>query len=196
MSRSMMHFTVFLLFAFAATFYILKKADQAVEEIDRIQADNANSFMQARRELGVGGNIPSDLQTYRNEEYGFEIKYPASLVKRENRALMSDLGNLAYFWAVGNLNYRGSLSIDVWNTTTYSLDELSESSPSSIDRKYENVMVAGQPAAKATYFEPGDAGSGGVRIQKISIQNGGLIYVLECSGQECDNIISTFKFTK
>lgn len=69
MSRSMMHFIVFLVFALAATFFVLKKADQAAEDIDRIQSNIAyDALFQASRELRYQAATTSPSTTRSNVE--------------------------------------------------------------------------------------------------------------------------------
>jgi ribosome biogenesis protein Tsr3 len=65
MSRSMMHFAVFLMFAFAATLYVLNRADRAVDEINQFETNR--SFMPARYELenesGLNASIAATSST-------------------------------------------------------------------------------------------------------------------------------------
>lgn len=137
-------------------------------------------------------NQTAGWKTYTNTEYGFEIKYPSSWSGSEQPITMSNLGELAYFKAV-------YMSVIVWNTSKYSYDELKMPPPGGINPdtiKQENIAISGYPATKFSYTSVGDASSGTKSYQQLSINKNQLVFVINCSGQDCNQIISTFKFTK
>lgn len=131
-------------------------------------------------------------KTYTNTEYGFEFKYPEVLTKQE-ATLMSNFGQLNYFRASAGNN---TISIGVWNTSTYSYDELKQPPPGGINPdtiQQENINFMGYSAVKFSYTSVSDA-SGGVPTQKISFMKNQLVYIIECHRQDCNQILSTFKF--
>jgi hypothetical protein len=134
-------------------------------------------------------------ERYTNEEYGFEFKYPGTW-GREDIVLSSDLGQLVIFSASKEKESE-KISVSVWNTSTYSYDELRKPLAGGIDPdtiKEEDTILSGYPATKYSYISVSDV-HGGIDTQKISVSKEGLVYVIVCKGEKCENIISTFEFT-
>lgn len=95
--RSVLTFLLITVIAGAVSFFLLKKADTAINEIDAIQS--APVFV-ARKEylsddVGVVANI-SGWKTYRNEKYGFEIKYPVDFEEYKSLKEFGALESKAY----------------------------------------------------------------------------------------------------
>lgn len=82
--RSLTYFFVLILVATATALFILKKANEAITEIDHL----GNIYALSLRESsgGAPSSLPAGVdrsqadigewKTYRNEEYGFEVRYP------------------------------------------------------------------------------------------------------------------------
>lgn len=148
-------------------------------------------------------------QTYTNEEYGFEIKYPKDW-KVKYRVLTSK-SHLDLLWLqsdeyfVGPYRRQDSLNIDIYDFSLFSyksFDQYIESvvkfpsgaaDPATV--KKQDILVDNQPGVKLSYTEAGDADSGFWEAKDIHIlKDGLLLYIVNCIFEKCDQILSTFKF--
>jgi hypothetical protein len=128
-------------------------------------------------------------ETYRNNEYGFEVKYPRDWDTIDDITLMTEFGQLSFFLARG-------LALDVWDMSVYTYDQLKEAPPGGVvDVSEKSIIVDSYPATEISYVSIGDAGSGSSPGKKVSILKEGLVYRIKCNGEECIQIISTFRFT-
>jgi len=115
-----------------------------------------------------------DWKTYTNEDYGYEIRYPKGW-KFRKRSLMKDLRHRHMIWLDG-------LSIDIWDTSVYSYEELMQPpsggvDPSSIQEK--TVVIDGYLAKEMSYVAVGDAQSGSTNMKTIYILVNRLVYKLD-----------------
>ena len=76
--RSVLTFFLLTVIAGAVSLFLLKKADTAIHEIESIQSKPL--FVAHKEYLSVD---VSDWKTYRNDKYGFEVKYPVEYDVRE-----------------------------------------------------------------------------------------------------------------
>ncbi|MCK9629844.1 MAG: hypothetical protein M0R37_14810, partial [Bacteroidales bacterium] len=90
----------------------------------------------------------------------------------------------------------GKLSVQVWDMSLYSYDQLSEPPPSGIDKvKVKQIIIDGYSAKEISYVNIGDAGSGSTNVREIYILRDNLVYKIECR-MDCDRILSSIKFVK
>ncbi|MFA5793302.1 MAG: hypothetical protein WC897_05580 [Candidatus Gracilibacteria bacterium] len=68
----------------------------------------------------------SNLKIYQNQKYGFEFEYPKDW-ETQTRVAMTELGEKDYVW------FDSNFSVSVWDTSTYSFDELKAPPPGGID---------------------------------------------------------------
>ena len=137
----------------------------------------------------------ADWKVYRNEEYGYEIKYPQDW-KTKERSLMSDSGHRDFVWIQSNGD---EFSVDIWDFSFYSYDQLTEPPPGGIDPDTINkkeVIIDGQPATELSYVAVGDGGLGAREIKKVFIQKNQLLYIISYDSKRGEQILSTFKFIK
>ena len=134
-------------------------------------------------------DLPTGWQIYTNNQLGFQISYPGNLVKTDFELFMANLGHLA------NINFGPNLSINVWDTSTYTYSQLQQPSPAANQVVQKDITVDGHQAMEFKYVNIGDNMSGTTAVTRISIRKDNLVYILECSVLECDSILSTFKFT-
>ena len=81
--RSSLCFLILLALATGFTVFILTKAQEAVSEINRL---SEGQIFLLRNALDAGSSRVADVsnwKTYRNEKYGFEVRYPSSWTARE-----------------------------------------------------------------------------------------------------------------
>ena len=139
----------------------------------------------------TNGEEPSDetseWQTYRNEDYHFEVKYPPAWEVKE-KELMTEVGHLSYFWV-------GELAIDVWDFSTYSFDEIAQAPPGGVDQmEKEETVFDSYPAVEFSYIQVGEAGMGGKAVKLLFIKKNDLAYQIKCGSEECAQILPTFQF--
>jgi len=164
------------------------------------------------REMGTGrSSLSCNLEekkdetagwkVYRNEEYGYEVSYPKDWKSKE-RTLVSNLGHRDYIWlvsdeySVGSYIRQDELNIDIWDFSYYSYDQLIEPG-GNIDQSTiveKETVIDDWPATELSYVAVGDIGSGFWKVKKVFIQKNQLLYLIECSSERCDQILSTFRF--
>jgi len=140
-------------------------------------------------------------KVYHDKEYGYEIKYPQDW-RLEKQTLMANLGHLSSILLQGNKKSSNlgedSLSIDIWNSSVYSYDQLMEPPPGGIDPdsvKKEKTVINSQPATELSYTLVGDASSGSQGAKEVFVQKNQLLYKIKRdNSKECDQILSTFRF--
>ncbi len=180
-----------------AVTWIIFQSPEEVEELEETIPEEETiteeeMVVEEPEEKIIEENETKDWEAYRNEEYGYKISYPLDWIQKD-RTVMSDLGHLDYFWIKRNSN---QLSVDVWDTSIYSYEELKQPPPGGIDMntiEKENIEIENYLAVKFTYNSVSDV-YGEILTQKVSIFKDNIIYLIECFGQECNQIISTFSF--
>jgi len=139
----------------------------------------------------------TDWQTYRNEEYGFEFKYPKefSFIDSGQRAVNNDLG----YYELGYLNQKDGGNLPIF----IKLEQLNPNNIRGIYGKKDinDLNIVTVDGSKSYVYTEGDAGCEG---DSINIPNGENTIILQfnnCEGQinyireDLENqIISTFKF--
>lgn len=76
--RSIFHFIVLMAFALAAAIFLINKGLETVSDIETIE--NTPVLTLRKQFLEEGKSVESDIKKwrlYRNEDYGFEVKFPA-----------------------------------------------------------------------------------------------------------------------
>lgn len=138
---------------------------------------------------------------YRNKKYRYEIKYPEDW-RLEELKPMANLGHLNSILLQGNKKSSNlgedSLSIDIWNSSVYSYDQLMEPPPGGVDPdsiSKKETIVDNQPATELSYTLVGDASSGSQEVKEVFIQKNQLLYkIRRSSSKRCDQVLSTFMF--
>ena len=144
-------------------------------------------------------NVPtdetSDWETYRNEEFEFEVKYP-------NDVLVSESDNLVFFGLDDNTPLNLSVNFAVSQEPTLASLERRKIDPKGNMQEKENIEFHGQPAVKAVErFEGPETMS--AYIEAIGFLYGQAEYVIRISGtnepsgsqrEKINQILATFKF--
>lgn len=128
---------------------------------------------------------------YQNEDYGFTFTPPKEW-QTQSRASMASLGEKAY------VGFTSGFSISVWDTSTYTFDDLKAEPPGGIDPdsvKTTEITIDGQAATEISYVSVSDTASGSGTMKRISILKDDLIYIIEGSAEDCAIVVPTFKFT-
>jgi len=137
-------------------------------------------------------DIDSDLKVHHNSEFGYELKYPKDWRFEEDHVKQELSIGLRDSIVIGRL------SIQVWDMSVYSYQQLTEPPPGGIDPdtvKVKQITIDGYSAKEISYVAVGDAGSGSRNMKEISILKNSLVYKITCS-MDCDQILSSFKFVK
>ncbi|MBU0975599.1 hypothetical protein KJ918_02265 [Patescibacteria group bacterium] len=165
------------------------KKEELLQKIEEVKTE-----VEERIKLRQILDETADWETYRNEEYRYEIKYPEDWESKE-RGLASALGHRDVIWIQSD---KDSFSVDVWDFSVYSYNQLTEPPPGGIDPdtiEKKETTINGQPATELSYVAVGDGGSGAWRVKEIFVQKNQLLYIIKsCDSKKCDKILSTFKF--
>lgn len=166
-------------------------------------------------------NFPNDSmanwETYQNETYGFELKYPSSWFPRDGSKDWKpvELNNFYQFcnkvitnpsgYSDTNANFVGRcedefLKINIWKPTTEMKTITNDFSTLKLDKE-NKITINDKPALEFVYSGLSQT-LGGVHIWHLFVvQANDYIYSItgdSCMDNktECNQIVSTFKFTK
>jgi hypothetical protein len=159
---------IILIVAFIVAFFVYQK------NVNSVQNNSA-------------GDVFYGWKNYQNKSYGFEFKYPGGWDLFENKELLLS-GQKVYVDL-------GKFSVDVWDTSIYSLDQLKQLptegiTPQSVQEK--TITLDGVTGPHISYVAVSDVQSG-TKTRKITLAKNDLVYVIVCT-EKCDQILSTFKF--
>ena len=84
MQRSVISFLAIIIFGTGAAIFVVKKGNDAADEIERLNEEvfsvHRAAFVQLSDDVSKNGIIDtSNWKIYRNEKYGFEFRYPGDI---------------------------------------------------------------------------------------------------------------------
>ncbi|TSC78435.1 MAG: hypothetical protein G01um101433_242 [Parcubacteria group bacterium Gr01-1014_33] len=205
--HSALNFSIFIIFAVAVAIFIISKGMETVAEIDSI--DNGGGMTlgtTARERQNMQGVDTFTWKTYRNEKYGFEVRYPSAFIAYTGFSGEEPIEADATsdrFWITRNngLLRRGEpLTIgtkviaDMSFTPREWLDENKENYTSLDEIKLvRNIEFAGKNAVE---LEGGCNIASVCKMYVLRISPDYLIVITNADGKDLDQILSTFKFIK
>ena len=157
--------------------------------------DNLKNDTNEQEELDSSDPVSSEVegwQTYRNEEFGFEVRYPKEWEVSEgmgndvNFTLRDNEGNFPEFTIVTNS----------YDSTSFSLLEASLDSYGLDQKQKSEILVDNSAATKISGYAVLDNGSPW-HVIRVIVENDGRIYEIDGDNtlEIFDQILSTFKFT-
>lgn len=146
----------------------------------------------------IAGNDISDWKTYGDEEYNFQIKYPADIsapiADKKKDAKIKEIQKEIIF----NVNDDLRISIFVWNMEASNKDDLAEAK-----EKYEEVSVNGNSGwqSKQNYNAGGDKDTSAAYFFETYLYSKAHIYQIEYKGvyniedfELYQKMVSSFEF--
>lgn len=193
--RSLLNFAILIVVSSATAVFILNNARKAIAEIDVL---NSRPVIAQRQFIADDDKKidTSNWKTYRNEEFGFEVRYPENWRVRD---ITTQLGVSTDWLAAFALNPETRPTGDFFNVVIWDNNKVhKEDFPCSGERRGMDVSIDGVIHTKCLFKLLSDAtlNNFGVHIEK-----GGLLFNLSCTdietiGSQCDLVLSTFKFIK
>jgi len=189
-NTSLVHFLLLTVFGFVVTVFLVHKAEQAVSGIDSFSDVSRYNKLLENADQPAAINTAS-WKTYRNEKYGFEVRYPREWkIEEETRTAPSSpsISILAIREKPGTV--RGM----VFGVTI--------SRPFNIEKgtgtEEKEILVDGIASHALFHKNDGYAGQPDV---SIAVPHDNFIYLLDISPTytieaEFKSILSTFKFIK
>ncbi len=126
--------------------------------------------------------------TYKNDQYGFEVKYNPSVTPNE----INSVQQLALI-GFGSLKNNGfDIEVTTGDSLEYYKNQVTDHISSRIDKE-ENILVDGVAATKLTYQQV--IVTDKQDVSKVIIKHNGSDYIVTALSSDIDLILSTFKFT-
>jgi hypothetical protein len=160
-------------------------------------------FKPAPSKLPGAGEIEQDQfknwKTYRNEEYGFEVKYPKEWQSNDYSLSKVTSGERHYVQFVGD-GQMSDFSVGIWDSTVKNSQIISNEFAGLNFKEENNVSIANKSATELIYYGPSQILGGMHTYRLYIVRVGEYAYALYgglCMDEQtskCNQILSTFKF--
>ncbi len=158
-----------------------------------IAAGGGFLYLQSQKKI----NETADWQTYRNEEYGFEIKYPSQFYVVSESPGDAESGDIQFSVAVDDVQFKGQDRFRRYTTISIQKKSSLQSFLSGLvnDMTGEKLIVTKQekisdnPLSYKIYI-------GKDYFEGVIIKGNTYFHIVSGSGPTVDQILSTFKFIK
>jgi putative hemolysin len=156
---------------------------------DNVYADCRNYKLESQDET-------ANWQTYRNEEYGFEFKYPTNFYVVSERLGGVESGDVRFSVALDDIKFKGEnifrrfTTASVYQKSSFE-DFLSRFVDDMTGEKLNitrREKVSDNPLLYKIYI--GNSGE----FRGVAVNNNTYVYIVSGSGPTVDQILSTFKF--
>lgn len=158
-----------------------KEANKLQQQITDLQ----NQIQQLQQANNVNDEF-ADWQTYRNDEYGFEIKQPPDVGYQQINEPLS-----TYITFVFKTFYTDKEN-NVVMTLRFEPEDMEGAMREAIDigsSSITPIIISGVQGNKVMGFD-----QKGLPVNQIWLKKNGLIYVLDGKGETFNQMLSTFKF--
>lgn len=195
---------ILLVLLSAGLAWALLTADDPEEmaELEERLAEKEGELEEVGEKVEENDEQAVDWTEHRNEKHGFELQYPDNWdqqeIKEGPELPMSNLGHIGSYDFYGVNKAKSGVSVSIWDTSTYSFDDLKQPPSGGIDPESvekEEITISDHSAVKFSYTTVSDV-EGAVPTLKVSVSKEDLVYTLECRGEKCDQVISLFELAE
>ena len=202
---------IIVLILIGGAYFVFSKKDKNIPT-----QDTENKSSQSSQSIGGGLSI-SDWKTYKNDEYGFELKYPSVWTLRDGNKDYKSTGLNNFYQFCNkvittpdeplghNDNFIGRCEgeyfrVNIWKPTAEMKMIVNDFATLKLDEE-NKITIGGKSASEFIYSGHSEIFGGTHTWHLFVVQTNNYIYSItgdSCMDNkiDCNQILSTFKFTK